>query len=218
MEEVFPGQDLLKGVSLAFLTSLLYSGGIALEAFIENMDNFEITPLMLTSWGVTTVMGIGEIKLLLDRRKFRKHREETDIREDYPSPEELYNEAEEFMARGDLDSAFSSYSEILTGHPESTYMPLALYKLSKINIVNGSTSLAKAGLEELFYNYPLPEIFDKVCHSLAGLYAKENKLEKSGEYLEAMLYLDPLYTRAGIEEYRTDILTRDISEEGVPSE
>ncbi|MBI9104555.1 MAG: PEGA domain-containing protein [Spirochaetales bacterium] len=212
IEESFPGNSALRGVTMAFLTSLLYAGGLTLENILDDSEEFEITPLMATSWGVTALLGLGDLKLLADRGKFKRSREEANLSPDIPSPASLYSEAERFMSRGNLDTAFSWYSKIITGHPESIYMPQALYKLSKINIVNGNISLARAGLEELHTSYPLPELYDKVCHTLAGLYARENQLEKSEKYLDAMLFLDPLFTRDEIQEYRRDITSRAFNE------
>ncbi len=211
----FPAETLLKGVTAAFFTSVIYSGFITADSIIENPKNFEINSLMATSWAATAILGLADLKLIAERRRFNNKLEESyrEINPVTPTARELYNRAEAHLSEGKIDNASLEFTRVVTDHPESIYSPMALYKISKINIVNGNISLAVAGLELLLDQYPLPELYDKTCHTLAGLYSRENNQAKSLEYLDLMLFIDPLYSREEIETYRQDIISRNSEDE-----
>ena len=211
VEQEYPKASLLKGVTFAFFTSLIYSGGILIDALLEKPDDFKPTTMMYTSWGATLVLGLGDLKLLLDKGKFKRNREQAAPGEEQLSPEALLAEAEDYLSAGNLETASTWFIKLIQTYPDSLYMPQALYKLSKINIVTGNPLLAVAGLKELYFSYPLPELYDKVCHTLAGLAARENNTEESREYLDAMVFLDPLFNAEDVLEYRNQI-TSDAAE------
>ncbi len=202
LEPRYPRESLLKGVDFALITALLFAGGITANQIInEDALSLLTSPLALSSYGGALLLTSLDLGLRLQRRRFFRDwgRIPTETAGDQISAPEYFRRGERSIALGQLSEAYQSFTAIPRYYPESSYLPLALHRLSRINILNGNMPLAMEGFERIFKEYPHPDIFDQTCQSLAQLSARRGNWERALYYLEQMVFLDPQFSREEME-------------------
>lgn len=216
VEPVFPAEGALKAMGVALPLWLAFSAFATVYDLVHPPAlGFPLSPVTMGSYVVTGAALTAEIGLAVQRHRYMNAFPERIIPVQRPESdaERLFENGNELLGRGNLQSAMSVFTEIVEEFPESPYMPHALYKISKIHFIAGEHDLAEMEMLLIFREYPLPDLYDKTCKGLADLYAAGGNADAAVSFLDRMLYLDPLYSREEIEEYRSGIETADTKQE-----
>ena len=200
IDAVYPKETLLKGVDFALAATLVFAGAMTAERlFTESPGELLSSPLTLSTYGTALLLAIFDTGLRIGRNKFHR---DWEMPERVVEPVELsarryFDRGERYLAMGQLTEAYTAYAEIPQEFPESSVLPLALHRLSRINILNGNFTLAQNGFERILKEYPHPEVYDQSCQSLAQLHAREENWEEAVSYLNQMVFIDPHLNREG---------------------
>lgn len=189
-------------MDFALLTTLLFAGGItANQLLLDSPSGLLTSPLVLTSYGGTLLLTALDVGLRIQRRRFfRDWAPPPPIQRGELSARDYFRRGERYFAMGRLPEAYQAFGAIPRDYPESALLPLALHRLSRINVLNGNILLAQEGYERLLKEYPHPEIYDRTCQSLAQLYARQEKWDKALFFLEQIVFLDHRLSREEVEE------------------
>lgn len=211
IDAVYPKETLLKGVDFALITTLAFAGAMTAEKlFTESPGEFLSSPLTLSTYGTALLLTIFDAGLRISRNRFHR---EWKMPDSVVEPVELsarryFDRGERYLAMGQLAEAYTAYAVIPREFPESSVLPLALHRLSRINILNGNFTLARKGFERILKEYPHPEVFDQSCQSLAQLFAREENWEEAVSYLNQMVFIDPRLDREEIQELKNRYLQK----------
>ena len=211
---VYPKESLLSITGTLFLTALtanLVSTAVELnskgELFLPHSGHLIITE------AVTAVLGLSELALLIDRRRFAEDFElfGMDLSSLDIEAEQIFNRAQKSLSTGRLEDALTGFSLLVSNFPDYTGFPEALYKIAKIHIITGDTNLAVSELNIIIKNFPDAGIYDKSCQTLALLYFNSGNPEKSRYAVEQMVYYDPLFqgTKEDIDRIGIDSVIRN---------
>ena len=208
IDPVYPGQKLLTAMHIGLPIMAVISGLLTVENILNPHPAWHsLSPAAVTSYVITGGMLALDLTLLGRKRKFER---EFPVRE-VPGgritddPAALYALGEQSIAGEQFQEAVDFYRSILTGFPDSPYYPQALYKLARIHYVLGDTQLSLQELRLVKNRYPLPDLYDKSCKNIADIYYSQNRYGKALEYLDQMVFYDPLHTRESIDFYRAQI-------------
>lgn len=208
LEPEYRYQGLLTGLHLALPLSLAFSGVLTLYDVLHPPEGpLPVSAATLSAWGVTVGVAGFDLVLALQRRAFRKRYVFTTqpLALSAHVARELYEKAESLLALDRREEALYFYSLVVHEHPDSPYLPQALFKTAKIHLLTGDGTLAALELLLLVNRYPLPDLYDKAQKTLADLYLRQGLFKDSLARLEAMLFADPLYARQDIEQYAAQI-------------
>jgi tetratricopeptide (TPR) repeat protein len=189
--------------------ALAFSGLLTAYDLLNPPDGpLPLSAATLSSCGVTAGLAGLDLVLHLKRRSFRKAYT-YNVRPLQESPHvarELYERAEGLLAQDRREEALHFYGLVVHEHPDSVYLPQALFKTAKIHFLTEDDTLAILEFQLLASRYPLPDLYDKAKKSLADLYARQGAYPESLAHLAAMVFADPMYTREDIELYRCEVL------------
>jgi len=211
IDAVYPKETLLKGVDFALITTLAFAGAMTAEKlFTESPGELFSSPLTLSTYGTALLLAIFDTGLRISRNRFHQEWKKPDsvVEPVELSARRYFDRGERYLAMGQLAEAYTAYAVIPREFPESSVLPLALHRLSRINILNGNFTLARKGFERILREYPHPGVFDQACQSLAQLYAREENWEEAVSYLNQMVFADPQLDREEMEELKTRYLQR----------
>jgi outer membrane protein assembly factor BamD (BamD/ComL family) len=211
LDPVYPGQKLLTAMHIGLPIMAVISSLLTVENILNPHPAWHaLSPAAITSYVVTGGMLALDLTLLGRKRKFER---EFPVRE-VPGgritddPAALYALGEQSIAGEQFQEAVDFYRSILTGFPDSPYYPQALYKLARIHYVLGDTRLSLQELRLVKNRYPLPDLYDKTCKNLADIYYSLNRYDRALEYLDQMVFYDPLHTRESVDFYKAQIRER----------
>lgn len=211
LQPVYPLQDTIHLLNAAIPVSLLLSVFFTTEDLLSpNSGSLPLSIPSILSW--TTSVGLIGADLAL-------HHNKAQFREDFiPRPrqqeqagsqaEELYERAEEMLVRDRLDDSLDYFTQVISGHRETRFFPLSLYKAGKIHFATGDVELAISEFKVLLDKYPVPEIYDKTRKALADAFVSQGEYTNAQKELDNIIYYDPLFEREGIERYRVEITQR----------
>jgi outer membrane protein assembly factor BamD (BamD/ComL family) len=209
VEPRYPLQGTISGLNVVLPLALAFSGVLTAYDLLKPPDGpLPLSAATLTSYGVTAGLAGFDLVLHLKRRSFRKAYSYS-VRPLQESPHvarELYDRAEGLLAQDRREEALHFYGLVVHEHPDSVYLPQALFKSAKIHFLTEDDTLAILEFQLLASRYPLPDLYDKAQKSLADLYARQGAYQESLAHLDAMVFADPLYSREDIDLYRCEIL------------
>lgn len=216
---VFPAQQILNVVDLTTgglaVASLILLGDAILNSSSANSSNGN-NGGSIAVWSLTGVSALSDVLLHIQKARFMRENAPVPIMRSAIDTEQTYNKAQELLASGSLASAVELYIQIIRTSPDSAYYPRALYQLAKIHAIEGDNLLARSELSIILDKYPMPDLYDKTCKSLADISYREQDYRQAIAYLDKMVFLDPLFPRAQIEQYRTSI-EKKLSQKGAGS-
>ncbi len=202
-------QGAITGLNIAIPLAVAFSGLLTVYDVLKPPDGpFPLSAATLSSYGVTAGLAGFDLVLHLKRRSFRKAYSYSVIpmQESPHVARELYDRAEGLLAQDRREEALHFYGLVVHEHSDSVYLPQALFKTAKIHFLTEDDTLAILEFQLLATRYPLPDLYDKAQKSLADLYARQGAYPESLAHLDAMLFVDPLYSREDIDLYRCEVL------------
>jgi tetratricopeptide (TPR) repeat protein len=202
-------QGAITGLNIGIPLALAFSGLLTVYDVLNPPNSaFPLSAATLSSYGVTAGLAGFDLVLHLKRRSFRKAYSYSVIPlQDSPHvARDLYERAEELLAQDRREEALHFYGLVVHEHPDSVYLPQALFKTAKVHFLTEDDTLAILEFQLLVTRYPLPELYDKAQKSLADLYARQQAYPESLAHLDAMLFVDPLYSHEDIDLYRCEVL------------
>lgn len=208
VDPVFPAQQIMNLVDLT-TGGFAVASVILLGSAIFNNHNSASSNGgnggAIAVWSITGLSALTDALLHVQKSRFLKANAPVPIKRSRVDAEQTYRKAQDLLANGGLQSAAEDYIQIIRDKPDSVYYPRALYQLAKIHAIEGDSLLATAELNLILEKYPLPDLYDKSCKSLADISFRAHDYRQAIAYLEKMVFLDPLFSRKQIEEYRASI-------------
>ena len=199
---LFPGQNTLTFFNIATPILLGVAAATTVGAIFSSNSN--------PDWGgpivsyLASALSIGiDISLHVQKSRYLQTYAVTPVPRGLSTVAQRYDKASELLTQGDLTDATDQYIAIVEQPQDSTYYPLSLYQLGRIHLIQGNVMLATAELRLIVDKYPLPEIYDKACKSLADIADAQSDYKAALGYLDRMVFFDPLYPRSQIDQYRT---------------
>jgi len=209
IDPVYPKQELIDALSITIPVLAILSGVLTVNDIIRPQTaGYSLSPSVVLSWAMTLSISAADLFLAGDKRSYMRDLEPVVLDADSSSfeAETYYERGERMLSMGSMNEAVEYYSVILHRFPDSTYVPEALYKIAKIHQITGETSMAAVEMQMILDSYPVPELYDKTCQNLAVLYFRKGDFQKSLTYLDAMVFIDPLFSREEVALYGSDIL------------
>ncbi len=203
IKPIFPGQTLLTAFNVVTPTFLVAAGAAAVSQ-VFTYQNSDVSSLVIFS-GLTLVSAMLDISLHIQKGRYMRAMTITPVPLDERDEGALYAKANDLLSRGDLAGATQQYVDIVRGSRDSIYYPMALYQLGRIGMIQGDTMLAASELRIIVDRYPVPELYDRACKALADIDYEQGDYKSALGYLDKMAFLDKLYTRAEIDQYRAAI-------------
>lgn len=201
---IFPGQNALSFFNVA--TPMLL--GASAAATISTLFSSSSHP----DWGVpvlsyfASALSIAvDISLHLQKDRYVNSFAITPVPRAVATVAQRYEKANELLAQGDLADAVDQYIAVVEQPQDSIDYPLALYQLGRIHVIQGDLMLAISELRLIIDKYPIPEVYDKACKSLADIADQQGDYRAALGYLGQMVFYDPLYPKGQIEQYRAAI-------------
>ncbi len=207
IDPIFPEQNLLSALDLLFPATILYSSLITVNDILNPSSvSHKVSAASAISWGVVLVTGLMDYVINLRKNDYLQNVFMISGKDDSETNAyDLYQKGELLLTEGNIAESLSAYIEILELYKESRYFPLSLYKTGRIHFLTGDTILAEVEFKRLLDHYPLPEIYDKTCKSLADLLYKQRRYEEAIKYIDSMIFIDPFFTENEIKQYRKEI-------------
>jgi len=204
-------QGTITGLNIGLPLALAFSGVLTLYDILNPPGGpVPLSAATLSSYGITAGLAGFDLVLHLKRRSFHKAYTYS-VRPLQESPHvarELYERAEALLAQSRREEALHFYGLVVNEHPDSVYLPQALFKTAEIHFQTEDDTLAILEFRLLVNRYPLPDLYDKAEKSLADLYARQGAYPESLAQVDAMVFADPLYSREEIDLYRCEILAQ----------
>lgn len=200
IEPIYPRNGTIQALDI-LAPSLIILGGFLMgqELFDDQEETFTISPLSVGIATVGAALGIGDIRLRVDRRDYL---EGSEIRPVHgvgdTQGEELLDKAAAILATGATAEAAALYSRFVVEHPDSYRLPEALYSLGRLHLIEGKLDLAAAEFRLILERYPAASVFDKSCKALADYYALIGEYEAAATALDSIVYYDPAFNEAEI--------------------
>jgi hypothetical protein len=204
IEPIFPAQQLL---DITNVTTGLLLGASAISGIDELLTSQAPGGGLIALYISTGVMALTDTLFNYKKSQFLEGFKVVRMpeRSVVPPAREQYGQAQQLLASNELSAAADAYTKLLQDHPDSSYFPKALYQLSKIHSIEGNDFLAGIELRLILAKYPAPALYDKSCKSLADVYYRLGDYRAAIDELDKMVFIDPLFTRAQITEYRAAI-------------
>lgn len=208
---VFPNQQIMNLVDLTTgalaVVSVIVLGSTILNSSNSNNSNNSNggNGGAIALWSITGVSALSDVMLHVQKTRFMKDNAPIPMNRSAIDAEQTYNKAQELLVANNLGGAAELYIQIIRDNPESAYYPRALYQLAKIHAIEGDDLLATTELNIILDKYPLPDLYDKTCKSLADISYRKQDYSKAIADLDKMVFLDPLFPRDQIAQYRASI-------------
>jgi tetratricopeptide (TPR) repeat protein len=202
-------QGVIVGLNISLPLAAAFCGVLTLYDLLNPpASGFAVSAATLSAYGITAGLVSFDIVLRLKRQTFyRDYSYSTRPLSESPHVAlELFDRAEALLAMDRREEALHFYGLVVHEHPDSVYLPQALFKTAKIHFLTGDDTLAMLEFQLLADRYPLAELYDKAQKALADLYAQRGGFAESLAHLDAMVFADPLYSREEIDLYRCEIL------------
>lgn len=204
VDPVYPRQRLLDTARTAAVISAVAAGISSLDYVVRGEGPIYEQPLLMTSYVSTLTATTLAVGFTIRRSRYLA---DTAVRVEpfgdlSAAAEQAMELAAAQLAAGNLKEALAGYLGIVEAYPESRFVSEALFRIGRIYTLTGRIQTAIVILRRTIESYPHPEIFDRACKSLADLLFSEERFEESLAYLDRMLFVDPLYSREEIEEYK----------------
>jgi len=213
---VYPGQKIIHGLNISIPFMVLIGGLLTAQDLLspEKPDRL-FSPATWTTYGVTLGMLGLDIALNIGKKKYLDSFTVYSLKSEKSRymTGEYYERAEELLSRGRLAEALTAYTVLVDNHKDTIYFPRALYKISRIHTITGAFNLATSELMLIAKKYPLPELYDRTCKSLADLYFRVGNYRESITWLNKMVFIDPLYLKEDIVQFKASILETWFKEE-----
>ena len=215
IQPVFPQDGWIRGLNLAIPLSFAFSTVLTLHdifypkrAAVQFTEDFSLSPVTLSAYGLTFTLVSFDIALYARRSKARKSfsYSSTPHEQALYSAGEFYQRAENLLALGQLEEALRFYTRVMDGYKDSPLYPYALFKTARIHLLTGEDSLATIEFNLIADHFPLPELFDKAQRGLADILLRQGAHQASIDQLRHMVFADPLYSEEEIELLEAEIL------------
>lgn len=217
MDPVYPRQGLLTALHISLPILAVLSGLLTAENLLNpRIGAPAISAAAWTAYALTAGMLALDIGLSVQKGRFIRQfpLQYTQKGEDVIPPSQSYQRGEDLLARDRFDEALDYYTSIVMDHKDSPYYPLAFYKIARIHFIRREYELSLEELKIIQRSYPMPELYDKACKNIADIYFFLGEYDKSEEYLNEMVFVDPLYSRESIDFFKAQILERNYQETG----
>jgi len=215
IEPLFPQDGWIRGLNLAIPLSVAFSTVLTLHdifypkrAALQFTEDFSLSPVTLSAYGLTFTLISFDIALYARRNKARKtfSYRTTPHEQALHRANEYYGRAENLLALGQLEEALRFYTRVLEGYRDSPLYPYALFKTARIHFLTGEDSLATIEFNLIADHYPLPDLYDKAHRGLADILLRQGAYQESIDRLRRMVFADPLYSEEEIELLEAEIL------------
>lgn len=206
---VYPGQRVINGLNISIPLLTAFSGAMTINEiyYPRNTDN-SLSLFTLSTIGISAALIIADIFLYFNRNRYYKDFSPPGVKIKSEHPDNLYSTAEEMFAAGKLATSRLYLNKILNQFPESDIYPYTLYKLAKIKIIDDETDSAADLLKTVIYDYPLPDLYNSAVKSLADIFFREGKFQKSLDQLDLIIFMESGFTLEEIDLYRYKILNK----------
>jgi tetratricopeptide (TPR) repeat protein len=215
IDPVFPQDGWIRGLNLAIPLSVAFSTVLTLHdifypkrAALQFSEDFSLSPVTLSAYGLTVSLISFDIALYARRSKARKAFScgSMPLEQALHSAKEHYERAEILLSLGQLEEALRFYTRVLEGYKDSPLYPYALFKTARIHLLTGEDSLATIEFNLIADHYPLPDLFDKAQRGLADILLRQGAYQESINQLQHMVFADPLYSEEEIDLLEAEIL------------
>lgn len=210
-----PAEGWIRGLSLALPLSLTFAGVLTAHDVyypkrlaLDLGPSVSLSPATISAYGVSLAIGAFDLGLLVRRARFRRTFNVTSVpaERSLATAAALYEQAEDYLSRGQLPEALRAYASVMSGFPDSLLFAQALYKSARIHFLTGEDDLAIAEFGLLAERYPLPELYDKARRGLADLMLRRRAFEQCLQQLAAIVFSDPQYAREDTELFAAQTL------------
>lgn len=207
IDPVYPRQRLLDTARTAAVVSAVAAGVLSLDYVARGEGPIYEEPLLMTSYISTLTTTALAVGFTIRRSRYLA---DTAVRVEpvgslSAAAEQEMELAATQLTAGNLQQALSGYLGVIETYPESQVVSEALFRIGRIYTLTGRIQTAIVTLERTIESYPHPAVFDRACKSLADLLFSADRFEESLAYLDRMLFVDPIYSREEIEEYKSVI-------------
>ena len=206
---VFPDNDLLTAMNISIPICVTLSALLTINDLLAPAESgLPLSPTTFSVYGITAAVIGTDVALHIKKRRYLENvgKEIQSSEMAYHLASEYYEKGQKALSQNEANVALDHFTWIIRNCSESLYFPYSLYKIARIHQIQGDSKLALQELELLITQYPLPDLYDKSLKALADLNFAAGNYHKSLELLDSMVYLDPLYNREQMEQYRSLIL------------
>jgi tetratricopeptide (TPR) repeat protein len=210
-----PAEGWIRGLSLALPLSLAFAGVLTAHDVyypkrlaLDLGPSVSLSPATISAYGISVAIGAVDLGLLARRARFRRTFSYTSVpvERSLATAAALYQQAEDYLSRGQLQEALRAYASVMSGFPDSLLFPEALFKSARIHFLTGEDDLAIAEFGLLAERYPLPDLYDRARRGLADLMLRRRAFEQCLQQLAAMVFSDPAYAREETELFAAQTL------------
>jgi outer membrane protein assembly factor BamD (BamD/ComL family) len=202
---VFPDNGLLIAMNISIPICVTISALLTInDLLFPSESGLPLSPTTFSAYGITAAVIGTDVALHIKKRRYLdnagkaiKGRETA-----YHMASEYYERGQEALSQNRVNDALDHYTWIVRNCGESLYLPYALYKIARIHLLQGESKLAMQEFELIISQFPLPDLYDKSLKALADLHFAAGHFRRSLDLLDSMVYLDPLYSREEIEQFR----------------
>ncbi len=202
---VFPEDGLLTAMNISIPVCVAVSALLTVNDLLFPPDSgLPLSPTTFSAYGITAgVIGV-DVALHLKKRRYIENAQKKiqSIRLGYHLAREYYEKGREMLSRNRMIEALDHYTWIIQNSRESLYFPYSLYQIAKIHAIQGESKLALQEFKLIIDQFPLSDLYDKSLKAIADLHYANGDYNRSLEHLDLMIFLDPLYSREEIEQYK----------------
>lgn len=109
----------------------------------------------------------------------------------YKEDEAIFIQAQNSINQSQFNLAINQLQQIMNKFPDSYYVPHSLYYIAYCYDALGNFEKSKFYYEQLIQNYPIIDFYDISYYSLAKIYYDANLYEKSIQFFQNILYINP---------------------------
>ena len=209
VDPVFPDQGFINALHVVLPILLALDGLMTYSDLSYDREaSRALSPATVTAYGLTLGTVGLEIGMHYKKKRYMEDRALVPVssKEAKGGEKEHFLRGEDLLSLGKLREALSHYTWIIQNRRDSEYFPRALYKIGKIHTITEDFVLAAAEFRQIIAEYPLADIYDKTCKSLADLYVRQASFEKALGQIAGMVFYDPLFSKEEIDLYKCEIL------------
>lgn len=211
----FPDEQIMRATDLATGALLTASAILIAESILDanlpgGAPNTSNTGNYTPVWVISGFSLVSDLFLHVQKARYLKAyaANPVPIESSAGDAQHLYEKGQSALASSDLSAAAHYYIRIVRHDSSSLYFPRALYQLGKIHAIEGDDLLATAEFRLILEHYPMADLYDRTCKSLADLNYRAGNYREALSYLDKMVFIDPIYTRKEISAYRAEIEKR----------
>ena len=205
---VFPDDGLLTAMNISIPICVAVSALLTVNDLLFPPDSgLPLSPTTFSAYGITAgVIGV-DVALHLKKRRYIEgaHKEIQSSQLGYHLAQGYYEKGQEMLSQNRMNEALDYYTWIIQNSRESLYFPYSLYQIAKIHSIQGESGLALQEFNLIVNQFPLSDLYDKSLKAIADLQFAAGEYNRSLEHLDSMVFLDPLYSREEIEQYKNVI-------------